>query len=157
MKLSCIVILILGIMLSGSAAAKIYRYVDDNGQAVFTDDLSSLSESNRAKATEHDEIPSTYTSPSTTRAIGSGPTTSPEASPSKSSQNQEKKRQKQQLESEYQELLKGKEALDNNVSFQTRRKKSKYRYRPYIIELEKKEQQITQRLTELEQELKAFE
>jgi hypothetical protein len=60
MKISYIAILILGIMLSGPVSAKIYRYVDDNGQANFTDDLSTVPESKRAKVTEQEEIQSSY-------------------------------------------------------------------------------------------------
>ena len=150
MKISCIAILMMGIMLSGPATAKIYRYVDDNGQVNFTDDLSIVPERKRAKVTEQEEIPSTYRPPAITRSTGSVTVTP-------SPQSNEKLQKKQQLEAEYQELLKEKEALDNNKSFQKRRKKRKYKHRPHIKELVEKEQQVIQRLAILEQELKAFE
>ena len=120
MKILTITILILGIiMLSGSAAAKIYRYIDDKGQVNFTDDLSAVPESKRDAVTEHEEIPSTYTPPST--RTNKSAQTSPSRHPSpKTSQSEEKLQQKQQLETEYQELLKEKKALDNNKAFQKR-------------------------------------
>lgn len=154
MKILTIAILIMGIMLSGSATAKIYRYVDDNGHTNFTDDLSTVPKSKCAEVTEHKETPTTYTSPST-RAPESV-RTSPSQHPSQTtSQNKERLLQKQQLETEYQKLLKDKEALDNNKAFQKRREKRKYWNRPHIKELVEKEQQIIQRLKELEQALKS--
>lgn len=150
MKISCIAILMLGIMLSWPVAAKIYRYVDDNGQVTFTNDLSSVPESKRAKVTEQEEIQGAYHPPATTIPTR-GYTVTP------TYQNNEKIQQKQQLEAKYQELLKEKEALDNNKSFQKRRKKRKYQNRPYIKELVEKEHHIIQSLAKLELELKEFE
>ena len=105
----------MGIMLSGPAAAKIYRYVDDKGQVNFTNDLSIIPEKKRDKVTEQEEIQGTYHPPAT-RSVRRVPVTP-------SSQNNEKFQKKQQLEAEYQELLKEKEVLDNNKSFQKRRKR----------------------------------
>ena len=56
----------------------------------------------------------------------------------------------QSLEAEYNRLLQEKRELDNDKSFQKRRKKRKYQNRPYIKELVEKEQKIINRLKEIE-------
>lgn len=64
------------------------------------------------------------------------------------------KQQKAMLEKEYYRLLSEKLALDKNKSFQKRRIKRKYKHRPYIQEMMKKEWQIKDRLMQIEAELK---
>ena len=61
----------------------------------------------------------------------------------------------QGIKAEYNRLLEEKKKLDNNKSFQKRRMKRKYKHRPYIKELIKKEQQIINRLEEIELMMKA--
>lgn len=56
----------------------------------------------------------------------------------------------QSLEEEYNRLLEEKKILDSNKSFQKRRKKRKYKNRPYIKELVEKEEKIIKRLKEIE-------
>jgi hypothetical protein len=68
----------------------------------------------------------------------------------------ERAQKKSELEAEYQALLKEKEALDNNASFQKRRNKKKYQNRPYIQELVAREAEIKKRLMEVERELKRY-
>lgn len=151
MKISYLTILVLGIMLSEPATAEIYRYVDDSGQLNFTDDFSTIPESKRPKVTEQDEIPSTYHPPAIPKSIESAPVTP--SPPEKVPQSEEKLEEKKQLEAEYKALLKEKESLDNNRRFQSRKNRNKYKYRPYIKRLAKKEQQVIKRLAEVEKEL----
>lgn len=60
-----------------------------------------------------------------------------------------------ELEEEYRTLLEEKKKLEDNRSFQKRKKKRKYKHRPYIKELIEKERRITERLEEIEKLRKA--
>jgi hypothetical protein len=61
------------------------------------------------------------------------------------------------LETEYGLLLKEKSALDNDAGFQHRRHKNKYKHRPSIEALVKKEGDIKKRMAEIESEIKNIE
>ena len=52
----------------------------------------------------------------------------------------------EKLEKEYAALLERKQALDNNKSFQKRRKKRKYKHRPHIKKLVEEEKRIVEML-----------
>jgi len=146
-----------GILYAGSAFAVIYQYTDDTGQVYYTNDLSSVPEEKRAGAVRFEEYESDAVPENASPVFDSMPAPSgtsdsyQQASDLKNSEHQKK------LEAEYNTLLKEKKALDNNVSFQKRRKKRKYQNRPHIQALIKKEEKIINRLSELEAELKDFE
>jgi hypothetical protein len=144
-------------VLWGIAEATIYQYVDDQGEVHYTNELSSvpadkLDQVTQMKETESDpqqQQPAEYSGP-----IYPLLQQSPSAEALAAQRDQLQR--KQQLEAEYQALLKEKEALDNDKSFQTRRHKRKYQNRPYIKELVEKEARINQRLGDLKLQLEAF-
>ncbi len=144
-------------ILYGISEATIYQYVDDQGMVHYTNDLSSvpidrLNQITEMKETESDpqqEPAPKYSSPAY-------PLLQQIPSAEELKKKRELKQRKQRLETEYQRLLKEKEALDNNKAFQTRRHKRKYQNRPYIIELVKKEARINKRLADLKRQLDAF-
>jgi len=149
-----IVILVLGIVLCRPVAAKIYQYIDDKGYTCFTNDLYMVPENKRPAAIEHKENPINHTSPNINRTAERASVIQPQLP---LATNPEKK----ELKIEYKELVYEKEFLDNNRSFQKRRIKRKYKRRPHITKLLRKEQQIIERLaqiidrlTEIEEELK---
>ncbi len=127
------------------SAATVYQYTDENGSIHYTNDLSSIPLDKLPRAIEHKE----YESDST-----SEPSVTPEPSRSYDETTPEEqltdRKNKEALEMEYQQLLKEKEAIDNDESFQKRREKRKYKHRPYIKELVEKEQKIIDRLKEIE-------
>ncbi len=154
---TCIALTVLfwGILL-GTSVATIYQYVDDKGEEHFTNDLSSVPQDKLDQVTEIEETQSNQVAPA---PAYSGPIYPllqdlPTNEDLKRQRNRLKK--KEQLEAEYETLLKEKEALENDASFQKRRNKTKYQNRPYIQELVKKETRINQRLAELERQLRAY-
>ena len=153
MKMLVAMLFFSGVIFWGRADAAIYRYLDDAGQERYTNDLSSVPPDKLGQVTEQTETeskdipappPQTYSRPSAPQQDASVETR----------KREEQQRQKRKaLEAEYQALLKEKEALDSDKSFQKRRNKDKYRNRPYILELEAKEAGIKKRISELEKEL----
>jgi hypothetical protein len=153
MKRLCAVIFVIGLIWPGSIFAKVYRYVDSEGQERFTNDFSTIPADKISGVTESDEIqPDDSIPPAQFPAH-----VAPSLSSIKKASKKEALQKKKALEEEYNVLLKAKEALDNDKSFQKRRKKRKYKHRPYIKELVKKEAQIIERLAEVEEELKRYQ
>ena len=113
-------ILTMGMLLGGSALAEIYKYVDDNGQINYTNDLSSVPVNKLEDITELEEYKSKTVPP---KAAFGTRRTSPPLNDVKPSQKDLIKKKREKLETEYNALLKEKEDLDNNKSFQKRRKK----------------------------------
>lgn len=149
MKRLCVALLFIAVILPSGTWAKVYRYVDSTGQERFTNDLSTIPADSLSQVTEHDEIQSDESIPP-----AQFPTRiSPVPPRVDTSYQKQALQRKKALEQEYKELLKEKEALDNDKSFQKRRKKRKYKHRPHIKELVKKEAQIIQRMAEIEKEL----
>jgi hypothetical protein len=146
----------LSLLFFESASAVIYQYVDDNGDTCYTNDLSSVPADKLDQLVEIEEAES---APVTTRRSYSGPTyprlNNTQAEDRK--KQQKRKEEKEQLEAEYAALLKEKEAMDNDESFQKRRNKRKYQNRPYIKALVAREVEINERLQILEGMLKAYE
>ena len=135
-----------------TVSAKVYRYVDEQGQERFTNDLSTIPPDQLSSVEEYDEIQSDDSIPP-----AKFPTRkSPARTIIKKSSNKQALQKKKALEEEYQTLLKEKEALDEDKSFQKRRKKRKYKNRPYMRELLEKEARIIERLAEIEEELKRY-
>lgn len=148
----------LAIIFLGWAAvseAVIYQYTDDSGQVHFTNDLASVPAEHLDQVTEIEETESDSTAPA---ASYSGPIYPllQDQSAEDRARERERAQRKAELEAELETLLKEKEALDNNESFQKRRNKTKYQNRPYIQELVAKEKRIKQRLMEVRRELKAY-
>ncbi|MDA3916568.1 MAG: DUF4124 domain-containing protein [Deltaproteobacteria bacterium] len=143
MKQIWMIIFMIALIWPAGVSAKIYQYVDKNGMVTFTNDFSTIPADKMSEALQYDEIQHDDSIP---------PVKSPSSvSPPLPSAN--KAYQKEALEKEYSALLKEKQALDNNKSFQKRREKRKYQNRPYIEELVKQEKQIIKRLAELEGKL----
>lgn len=147
---TAVVILTLGIVLCRPVAAKVYKYIDDKGYTCFTNDLYMVPENKRPTVIEHKENPITQTSSIIKRTAERGPMIQSQPSPATNTQ-------KNYLKAEYQELIYEKEFLDNNRSFQKRRIKRKYRHRPHITKLLKKEQQIIERLAQIIDRLQEIE
>lgn len=145
-------------ILASSALAAVYQYTDDSGQVHYTNDLSSVPEDKLDQVTETKETDSGEAAPAPKY---SGPIypiiEHAEAVEKERAKERELAQQKAELEAEYEALLKEKEALDNDKSFQKRRTKRKYQNRPYIQELVAKEAQINERLMQLETELKRYQ
>jgi hypothetical protein len=127
------------------AAATVYQYTDENGSIHYTNDLSSIPLDKLPRAIEHKEYESDSTSePSVTpEPSRSYDETIPEEQPADRKNNEA-------LKMEYQQLLKEKEAIDNDESFQKRKEKRKYKHRPYIKDMVEKEKNIIDRLKEVE-------
>ena len=140
MKQIWMIIFMMALIWSAGVSAEIYKYVDKNGMVTFTNDLSTIPADKISEALQYDEI----------QHDDSIPPVKLPSSVSPPLPSADKAYQKEALEKEYNALLKEKQALDNNKSFQTRRKKRKYKHRPYILELVKREKQIVKRLAELE-------
>ncbi len=150
MRRTAVVILTLGIVLCRPVAAKVYKYIDDKGYTCFTNDLYMVPEKKRPAVIEHKENSITHTSPVINKTVERTPVIQ---SQSPSATNPQKK----YLKAEYQELIYEKEFLDNNRSFQKRRIKKKYKHRPQITKLLRKEQQIIERLAEIIDRLQEIE
>ncbi|MCF6247987.1 MAG: hypothetical protein L3J69_11575 [Desulfobacula sp.] len=150
-------ILTAGMLLAGATFATIYQYMDDSGQVNFTNDLSSvpvdkLADIIKFEEYESDDVPDkSFTSPWVTSPPPN------DVNAANKSLIRKKLEQRGKFEAEYDALLKEKKELDNNASFQKRKRKRKYQNRPYIKELKKREIQIIDRLKELEAQLKTFE
>ena len=157
MKTLMVMLFFLGVIFWGRADAAIYRYLDDAGQERYTNDLSSVPPDKLGRVTERGETESADVpaSPSQSYSRPSAPQQDAAAETRKREEAAQRQKRKT-LEAEYQTLLKEKEALDSDKSFQKRRNKDKYRNRPYILELKEKETGIKKRLSELEQELSAL-
>ena len=140
MKQIWMIIFMMALIWSAGVSAEIYKYVDKNGMVTFTNDLSTIPADKISEALQYDEI----------QHDDSIPPVKLPSSVSPPLPSADKAYQKEALEKEYNALLKEKQALDNNISFQKRRKKRKYQNQPYILELVKKEGQIVERLEELE-------
>ena len=139
------------------SGATIYQYVDDKGEVHYTNELSSVPADKLDQVTVMEETPRDPQQPPAPKYSGPiYPLLQQSPSAEELAKQKDLQQKKQQLEAEYQKLLKEKEALDNNKSFQTRRHKYKYKHRPYIIALEKKEAEINQRLADLKRQLDAF-
>ncbi len=137
--------------------AVIYQYIDDSSQVHYTNDLSSVPSDKREGVVKFKEYKSNAVPENPSSGFRSPSPPSNAADFTRKSLSLKNREHKKQLEAEYNTLLKEKEDLDNNISFQKRRKKRKYQKRPYIQELIKKEEQIINRVSELEAELKVFE
>ncbi len=151
MKKICAIILAGGLLWSGSVMATVYRYVDDQGQERFTNDLSTIPPDKISEVTEIKEIEPDDSTPPAKFPNRSAPLYHTE----KRTSNDVLERKKA-LEAEYIKLFKEKETLDNDASFQKRRHKRKYQNRPYIKELVKKEERIIKRIAEIEELLASF-
>jgi hypothetical protein len=149
MKRIWMIIFMIALMCPAGVSAKIYQYVDKNGKVAFTNDLSTIPADKISEALQYDEIQHDDAIPPVKLPSFDSP---PLPSANKVYQKEALKKKKA-LEKEYSALLKEKQALDNNKSFQMRRTKRKYKHRPYIKALVKKENQIIKRLAELEGEL----
>ena len=149
MKQIWMIIFMMALIWSAGVSAEIYKYVDKNGMVTFTNDLSTIPADKISEALQYDEIQHDDSIPPVKLPSAVSP---PLPSADKAYQK-EALEKKKALEKEYSALLKEKQALDNNISFQKRRKKRKYQHRPHIVELVKKEEQIVKRLAELEETL----
>ncbi len=152
MKQIWMIIFMMALIWSAGVSAEIYKYVDKNGMETFTNDLSTIPADKISEALQYNEIQHDDSIPPAKLPSFDSP---PLPSENKAYQK-EALEKKKALEKEYSALLKEKQVLDDNKSFQTRRKKSKYKHRPYILELVKKEKHIIRRLAELEVELNIY-
>lgn len=149
------VLVFLSFLIFNSAGAVIYKYVDDEGTARYTDDPATVPADKQDQVTEIEEAESTASVPKRSHYVSTYPLlNNPDNEILKEQREREEK--KEQLETEYAALLKEKEAMDNDKSFQKRRNKRKYQNRPYIKELVAREAEINQRLKELEGLLRAY-
>jgi hypothetical protein len=122
------------LMITATASAEMYRYIDKNGVERFTNDLSQVPEQFQSTVETFTEIkgtpvdtrspvPTTNTQPPPKKpAVTGNPSVS--SSPSTDYLRKEKKR----LEKEYQDLLKEKEPLGREINqyekrYKTRRRK----------------------------------
>ena len=130
--------------------AKIYRYVDSDGYQRFTNDFSMIPADKRHEATVvHEEI---QTDDSIPPARQPEPSFRPRPAGSESPKKQHLEK-REALQEEYDTLLKAKEVLDNNRSFQKRKQKRRYKHRPHIKALVEQEAQIIQRMEEIQEAL----
>lgn len=145
--------------------AEIYRYVDENGVPHFTNDLSTVPEKKIPEITEGTEYKSSETDNKAFELRKSGqsrPRThrhdySEENRKQEALRKQNLKAQKEALDAEYRTLLKEKAEIDGNEGFQKRRDKNKYKHRPHIEALVKREEELKKRLAEIEAEIKRIE
>ena len=149
MKQIWMVIFMIALIWPVGASATIYKYVDKNGMVIYTNDLSTIPADKISEALQYDEIQHNDSIPPAKLPSSVSPPL-PSADKAYEKEALEKKKA---LEKEYSALLKEKQTLDDNKSFQKRREKRKYQNRPYIEELVKRERQIIKRLAELEEKL----
>lgn len=143
------------VCLAFPAAAEIYQYEDDNGYVHYTNDIASVPTEKLSEIIRYNELrgDDLLTAPASAQQVRRSTGTTAVKKTTRSQKFSQKKRLrtlKKSLENEYERLLKDKTALDNDKSFQKRRKKKKYKNRPYIKALVKKEQQMEKRLVEVE-------
>jgi hypothetical protein len=147
------------------ASAEIYRYVDDNGISHFTNDLSTIPENKLSQVAEEIEYKKAPTDEKWGESRKSN-YSSPSASPSDSEEENRKaealqkkksKAAREALETEYQRLLKEKAAINDNETFQKRKVNPKYKHRPPIEAIVKREEEIKKRLSEIEAEIRNIE
>ena len=138
------------------ATATIYQYVDDQGKVHYTNELSSVPADKLDQVTEMEETSSDDVPPAPKYSGPIYPLNQQPLAAEVQAKQRERQQRKQQLEAEYQRLLKEKEAIDDNQSFQTRRHKYKYKHRPYIIALEKRDAELTKQLADLKRQLDAM-
>ena len=142
----------------GAASAEVYQYVDEEGVTHYTNDMTMVPVDKRSGVTEYPEI---QTEPGTENQIHPHANSNvqiraveEEAQERRGLREKKLKEQKMELEREYEQLLIERSAIENDTSFQKRRTKTKYKNRPYIQELIKREQQINARLVEIEAKMK---
>jgi hypothetical protein len=149
----------IAVLLLGWATASeavIYQYTDDSGQTHYTNDLASVPAEKLDQVTEIEETESDATAPAPAYSGPIYPLLQESQTKEDKARERERAQRKADLEAEYQALLKEKEALDNDASFQKRRNKRKYQNRPYIQELVAREAEIKKRLLEVQRELKRY-
>jgi hypothetical protein len=145
------------------AAAEVYRYVDDDGNVRYTNDLTTIPPDKLYDVTKHKEFESDDASAGSRQSVEGRSSRQPqrrvyETRTQQIAAHKKKLRaQKKQLTQEYERLLKEKEAIDNDKGFQKRRNKAKYQNRPYIQALIKKEKELKQQLAETKRKLDAIE
>jgi hypothetical protein len=144
-----------------SASAAVYQDLENGGAAHYTNELSEMTADKLPDAVELKKVAS-KPSLKTQVSLYDDPmpriTVAQEESQRREAlQKNGLKQRKEMLEREYHQLLGEKLALDKNKSFQKRRIKRKYKHRPYIQEMIKKEWQIKARLMQVEAELKMIE
>jgi hypothetical protein len=147
------------------ARAEVYRYVDDQGVAHFTNDLSTVPENKISEVVEGTEYqPDTHDQKSNgsgvripSRPSSRGSDTEAENRKAEAHAKSKLDADKAALETEYGLLLQEKAAIDNDAGFQKRRDKKKYKHRPYIEERVKREEEIKKRMAEIESEIKNME
>jgi hypothetical protein len=154
-KSMVLAVVLLGISVATSEAI-IYQYSDDSGQVRYTNDLATVPNDKLDHVTEIEETESDPATPSPAYSGPIYPLLRDMETAEDRARERERAQKKSELEAEYQALLKEKEALDNNASFQKRRYKKKYQNRPYIQELVAREAEIKKRLMEVERELKRY-
>jgi hypothetical protein len=156
MKTSIVFAVLLWAILPGISGAAIYQYVDDDGQVHYTNDLTTVPADKLDQVTESEETESDSTPPAPSYSGPKYPLLQQDPAAEALKLERARLEKKERLQAEYEALLKEKEALDNDESFQKRRTKRKYQNRPYIQELIAREAEIKQRLLDIEQQLKAL-
>lgn len=117
MKLIVCLVVLLAVAGTPAAAAEFYRYVDNNGNVRFTDNINQVPEAQRAKARSYVEAPSRPAADNANQA-GATPPTDPPATPGVApegdtveSARQKLDAMKTEVEKVYQALVKEKEVL----------------------------------------------
>jgi uncharacterized protein YgiM (DUF1202 family) len=157
----------MALWLASPAWAEMYQYVDKQGITHYTNELTDVPADRRSDVTEHPEVQteplpksvlrSLHKTEAEVRATQQRAARKAALQKRRNLRIKELKHKKAALNNEYQQLLKEKSALDNNKSFQARKNRYKYKHRPYIVAMVKREQQIRKRLVELEAQMKQID
>lgn len=154
-------LLLIGMVMYGTSVsfAEMYRYVDNQGVVHYTNDLANVPEDKRSSVSEESEYQNDSPDVATPKKIAPAPMQRAPFTtdlPSGSLKT-DRAKQKAALEAEYKSLVLEKAAIDNDASFQKRKNKTKYKHRPYIEEKVKTEEQLNQRLSEIEAAIKQLD
>lgn len=135
----------------------IFQYVDDNGVSNYTNVFSRIEEKYRDNLIITEEIKINGMDGGGQFLSGLNPaenkTRNVERIKPDNIVDANKKALRKVLEDKYAILLSEKASLDTNKSYQKRKFKRKYKHRPHIVEMSKRETQLDAMLNEVENQL----
>ncbi len=160
-KTSLMAILVMLVLFPPVAHADFYKYLDEKGNIVFTDDLNTIPESKRAKAEKYDEPQTSkkYQQPLGEIAGSHSNNSNQHQSITTEEMNQKKEvleKKQLQLKQEYDALMKEKAELEHQRTEAKGHNKKTKAYNQKILEFSEKLNKYNENRIALEAEVKEY-